>query len=169
MKPCVYLPYKDFPVKIEKRTGGNVDSHLEALAQGGLLYKYEDMGIPSNAEQFKGLIRYDEPVPITIYNLSDLGDKTIETSKFQKRSRFCYGRYDLIEITNVSDEYEFSGDLIRRASIRIKVIDIKDWARSASVRSQFKLERSLVSEEKPINQEVTFAYTEKGWVVKRFH
>ena len=79
---------------------------------------------------------------------------------------FCYGSYEVRDVTNFTEPAVALGKTISTVSYTFAAEDIADWARNSELlRGEFpRLVRDLKSLEEPINDEAVLILTRNGWV-----
>ena len=100
-----------------------------------------------------------------LYSVTAVGEATVGHASRLSTS-FCYGSYQVREVTNFTEPGETAGQTVSLASYTYSAAEIADWARGSEIlRDAFpRLARDLESQAEPIKDQAALVLTERGWV-----
>ena len=100
------------------------------------------------------------------YSITEEGMAAAGPSPAAIGARFCYGSYEVRDITNFTAPTPALGQTISRISYTFAAADIADWASNSELlRGKFpRLVRDLKSLEEPINDQAVLVLTGNGWI-----
>ena len=111
-----------------------------------------------------------KPEMITIagkrYSITEEGLAAGRPSPDAKGASFCYGSYEVRDVTNFTEPAVALGRTISNVSYTFAAVDMADWASNSEIlRGKFpRLVRDLKSLQEPINDEAVLILTRNGWV-----
>ena len=111
-----------------------------------------------------------KPEMITIsgkrYSITEEGVAAGDPSSDAIGASFCYGSYEVRDVTNFTEPTAALGQTISTVSYTFAAADIADWARNSELlRGEFpRLVRDLKSLGEPINDQAVLILTRNGWV-----
>ena len=100
------------------------------------------------------------------YSITEEGRAAAGPSPGAIGARFCYGSYEVREVTNFTAPAAALGQTISRVSFTFAAADIADWASNSELlRGKFpRLVRDLKSSDEPIKGQAVLVLTENGWI-----
>jgi hypothetical protein len=162
-KACISVR-ASFPYEVEKKRGKN--DVLEELVKIGMLESNDSIKTIKNIINPK-IITKKSAIK---YSLTDKGNKVSElvsenSGWFSGETKFCYGKYEVVNITNFSEPSDFFGQKISNVNYTYRVKDIADWANNDILKSKFsELKRDLNSMDEERGGKEALILTNKGWI-----
>lgn len=154
---CLLATRKELPLKIEQDGyPWNVDArkHLDALAKVGLLTATDTQGTTGTG-LFKANHRYRQ------YALSDQGQK-LYTTWGKGNKGFCYGKPEVVEVTNFTDPSPFMGATVSQVSYTFRVKDAAAWSQDPAVKAAYGA--AVVPSGEAVKAKAMVVKTGTGWV-----
>ena len=99
------------------------------------------------------------------YSVTAAGEAAVGIASLL-RTTFCYGGYQLLEVTNFTEPAESSGQTVSQASYTYTATEIAGWARDSEILRDAspRLARDLASGSQPIKGQALMVLTDKGWI-----
>ncbi|WP_263910177.1 hypothetical protein [Achromobacter sp. 79A6] len=158
---CAAIPAKTLPFTLANQDiiGRQTKKLADSLVEAGLLS-------PRNTETQAMFGNKMEPA--TEYQITDLGKKYLVANAadtFAQQDAFCTGKYAVVEVDNFTQPSDAMGMKISQVNFRYKAHDVADWAKSESLRANYK--NFADQAEGDIKAKAVLILTNDGWMHER--
>ena len=99
------------------------------------------------------------------YSVTEAGEAAVGVASLLSTT-FCYGGYQVREVTNFTEPAATGGQTVSQASYTYAATEIADWARGSEILrgESRRLARDLASGSEPIKGQALLVLTDKGWI-----
>ena len=158
----------DFPYQLAKSDYAykRYSEILNELVSIGLL---ESIGSEKEVKSYFGN-KTKEMEPAITYSLSKNGKlfAKVPEKRFMSLggTEFCYGEYEVAEITNFTEPADFMGQKVSKVSFTYRANKIEGWAKSSQLlQDKFSsVAKDIASIANPIDGNAALILTNNGWV-----
>ncbi|KDB72279.1 hypothetical protein AZ21_0494 [Bordetella bronchiseptica B20-10725633] len=131
---CAAIPAKGLPFTLANQDmlGGQSKKRADALVDAGLLTKRDT--------EVKAMFG-NKMEPATEYQITDTGKKFLVANganTMAGQDAFCSGKYTVVEVSNFTEPSDMMGVKLSQVNYRYKVEGADDWAKSESMRANYK-------------------------------
>lgn len=174
--PCLSGASWTFPIVLSQegemvtRDRAAVDPrHLNELVAAGLLVRSDTTAVVPRYRFAPGATGgpYDAAVPGVVYRLTETGRQAYMTyvaPGFGTVGAFRYGRWEVVEVTSVSEPAEALGQTYVTVRFLRRLTDVPSWAERPSLRAMRpELDKVLEGRSTPVADQVTLVRRGKEW------
>ena len=99
------------------------------------------------------------------YSVTEAGQAAVGHAS-RLRTSFCYGSYQVREVTNFTEPAQAGGQTVSSASYTYSAAEIAGWAQDSEILrgASRRLARDLASRGEPIKGQAVLVLTENGWM-----
>ena len=99
------------------------------------------------------------------YSVTESGQAAVGVAS-RLRTSFCYGSYQVREVTNFTEPAQAAGQTVSTASYTYSAAEIAGWAQGSEIlrAASRRLARDLASGSEPIKGRAVLVLTENGWM-----